>query len=333
MKIGNLGEFGFIDTIKKKFADIDSGLSTGIGDDCAVININDNEDLLISTDLLIEDVHFLKNDIGPERLGYKSLAVNISDIAAMGGTPLYSFLSIAFNKNTDTEFLEGFMEGYHKLSKLFNTQLMGGDTTESLKHLAINVCITGKCAKGKAILRSGAKPGDTIFVTGTLGDSACGLKLILNNLRDSKDFDYLTSKHYCPMPRVEQARFLADTGAVNSMADISDGIASDLLHILEQSNVAAQVNIDLLPLSKSFKKTVNIYGFDSLQLALSGGEDYELIFTADSSKAERLQQIFNQKFGLGITQIGIIVKGEPRIEWFGSGKKIYYNTKGFNHFK
>ncbi len=344
--IQDLGEFGFIERLKPKFANIINSTNnehnnfTGIGDDCAIIPKNESYNTIVTTDMLIEGVHFLKDDISPKELGYKSVAVNLSDIAAMGGKAIATFLSIAIPPNTSIEYLDSFIEGYLAISKQFNVPLMGGDTTSSLKHLVINVAVVGECLKSNTKIRAGAIEGDIICCTGNLGDSAAGLKLILdrhNNKQDinsynKADYNYLINKHYCPTPRLKEGEFLAEFNSVHSMMDISDGIASDLKHILKASNVSAIVELNSIPTSKQiatcFPNKDNI-----IEMAIGGGEDYELLCTIAKSDFEKISLAYKKEFGSPLYSIGEITRGTNNtIKWLQNGLEIKEPTKGFKHF-
>lgn len=332
MQLKDIGEFGFIERFKPWFGDLIGSDITGIGDDCAILPINDEENLVVTTDLLMEDIHFLRNAITPHQLGYKALAVNLSDIAAMGATPIGSFLSIAIPKDIEVEYLDTFMLGYREISTKYATPLLGGDTTKSAKDLAINVCVIGKCKKGTARRRSMAQTDDIIFVTGNLGDSAAGLQLILNTSNKSDDAQYLIDKHHQPEPRIKEGRFLSSQAGVHAMMDISDGIASDLRHIVKASDKNAEINLDLVPLSDPFKNMVDKFGWNAHELATTGGEDYELLFTANKECADQLKGDFKKQFGKPLFPIGIIMDGTGNVTWKSKGRSILMNKAGFNHF-
>jgi thiamine-monophosphate kinase len=333
MKLKEIGEFGFIERFKPLFGGLVQGAQVGIGDDCAIIPANDKEDWLVTTDLLMEDVHFLRNEIKPEELGYKSLAVNLSDIAAMGGTPLGSFLSIAIPADMEVACLDAFMQGYHQLSSKYNTPLLGGDTTKSLKHLAINVCVIGKCPKGKARRRSMAQAGDVIAVTGNLGGSAGGLQVLLQKRSYAGLSAELVQNHHLPEPRLNEGLFLAGFDGIHAMMDISDGVASDLVHILKASGKSAVVDTDKLPFSETLRQMADEFGWDAIELAASGGEDYELLFTVAPEDWQLVQKEFTQKFGKPLYAIGKITDGEARINWQRNGQTISFRKSGFNHFQ
>ena len=320
------GEFGFIDFIKEHFKAPDGVM--GIGDDCAVLPtypISEGPgELLVSTDLLMEGVHFLREESSPEDIGWKAAAVNLSDIAAMGGSPVATFLSIALPKDAQGEWAERFIKGYAEISDLFDVPLLGGDTTSSLREIAINVCVLGRCPSGKAITRSGARPGDVIYVTGPLGDSAAGLQAILKNLERTEDVATLIHRHKRPQPRIRAASDLIATDLVGAMMDISDGIASDLRHILKASGVGAIVELDRLPLTEEFMRVCKEQNWNAYELATGGGEDFELLFTAPAGLEKRTDIIT-------VYPIGRIVEGSG-LQWFDGGGRTDFDTTGYEHF-
>lgn len=311
-----VGEFGLIDSIKGMFA-VPEGV-TGIGDDCAILPQKDGRETLVSTDMLIEGVHFLIEDVDAYSLGWKSAAVNISDIAAMGGVPAGSFLSFAKPGSLTHSFINEFMRGYKELSDRYGCPLLGGDTTGSPDRVCINVTVLGEAAHGRSVRRDGALPGDLVCVTGTLGDSAAGLRAILDGVERDSLVNHLIHRHYRPVPRVEAGIALAAAG-VHAMMDISDGVASDLRHILDASGVGARIEVPALPLSAELRSLAQRRGWDTAVLALEGGEDYELLFTADPGTESALE--------IGHYVIGQITEGRG-IEWLGdSGDHM-----GFRHF-
>ena len=245
--------------------------------------------------------------------------MNISDIAAMGGVPTGSFLSLAIPKTLSDTFLEEFFKGYKDLSDKFDCPLLGGDTTSSTGKLCISVTVTGKCVQGRALKRSAALEGDLICVTGPLGDSAAGLHAILNARPRTEITDCLIDKHFRPMPRVDAGLILTEhhrTG-IGAAMDISDGIGSDIRHIMEESGVGARIDVGAVPLSRELQLYCPENGLDPLDFALSGGEDYELLFTC--AKGVHLPFDF--------WVIGEITSTGP-LEWTGASK----DNQGFRHF-
>jgi thiamine-monophosphate kinase len=332
MDLKDIGEFGFIKRFAHQFDGFIENKDMGIGDDCAVISINESENYVVTTDLLIEDVHFLRNRISPWELGYKSLAVNLSDIAAMGAEPKFSFLSIGIPKNIKVEYLDELMKGFHALSAKYRVPLMGGDTTKSTDKLVINVAIIGQCKKAETHLRSMAKEGDLICVTGYLGDSSGGLNVLLNNLELNTDNQFLIQKHHNPEPRINEGRWLARQKSVHAMMDISDGISSDLIHILDASGKSADIHVDKLPLGKTLQDVAEKNNWNSIEMASSGGEDYELLFTIEADDFHKVKKEYELQYLTGISVIGEIKEGNTGITWLKNGIKITNNKNGFNHF-
>ncbi len=333
MNLKEIGEFGFIERFKPLFQNLNQNNQIGIGDDCAIIPVGNNKEWVISTDMLIEEVHFLRSSISPYQLGYKSLAVNLSDIASMGAKPIASFLSIAIPTHIEVDYLDEFIKGYHDLSTKYNTPLLGGDTTKSLQNLAINVTVIGECAKGEARKRSDAQVNDIICTTGPLGDSAAGLQTILQKINSSENNRHLVNKHLQPEPQINEGLFLKTYSAIHAMMDISDGIASDLKHILKASRKSATIDIASLPISDVLTNEAQKQHWNATELALSGGEDYELLLTMAPESYERISKAFEEKFGKKLHCIGSIDEGEPEIKYTQNGESIEIHSSGFNHFK
>lgn len=314
------GEFGFIDFIRSHFPDHDGTI--GIGDDCAVMPSGEGE-LLFSTDLLMEGVHFLRNESSPEDVGWKAAAVNLSDIAAMGGTPVATFLSIALPKDAQGEWADRFIEGYTDISRQYDVPLLGGDTTSSLRDIAVNVGVLGRCPSGRRLMRNGAKVGETIYVTGPLGDSAGGLQAILKGIERTEDVTRLICRHKRPIPRIEAGRLLMESGKAGAMMDISDGIGSDLRHIMKASGVGAVIDLEKLPLSPELVSVCKEQGWDIYEMATSGGEDFELMFTAPAGLENELD--------IAVYPIGKIVPGNE-LSWRFSNEPMDRDFDGYKHF-
>jgi len=333
MLLSEIGEFGLIKRLSEKFQDIVVQSATGIGDDCAIIQKDEIHDYVITTDMLVENIHFIRSKITPYELGYKTLAVNLSDIASMGAVPLYSFLSIAIPPDIEVEYLDQFLEGYKQLSRKFLTPLMGGDTTSSEKNLILSVTVIGIIEKNKARLRNMAQKDDIICVSGFLGDSGGGLKIILGNLPLSDDTKYLLKCHNCPEPAVNEGIWLANQYGVNAMMDISDGIASDLKHILKASKKSAVIELNNLPISPQLQSVAKQYGFNVIELATSGGEDYKLLFTIDKNKFSDIAEKYKKQFGNELFAIGNIVENNNEsVLWQKNGITVDDLKDGYNHF-
>lgn len=333
MKLSEIGEFGFIDRFSGKFSALNKKEEYGIGDDCAIMSLDDQYNQIITTDLLIEDIHFQRSSITPFDLGYKALAVNLSDIAAMGGTPTASFLSIALPAETEVEYMDQVMEGYRSLSEKYQVPLLGGDTTKSPDKIVINVCVAGKVKKGLEKLRSAADNNDYICVTGPLGDSAGGLKMLLDRISPDETTRNLISWHNRPEPAINEGKWLGNQNGVNAMMDISDGIASDLKHILNMSGKGAIVHLEDIPVSPALQSILNHNEEDVLKLALTGGEDYRLLFTVRNEDFEKVEKEYNQQFVTPLTCVGkITTKNAGAIRWIKENKPFTLDKGGFNHF-
>jgi thiamine-monophosphate kinase len=284
--------------------------------------------LLSSTDMLLEDVHFRRSWHDPFRLGRKSLAVSISDIAAMGGIPRWALLSLALPCDLSLEFVDEFMRGFLSIASEYGVVLIGGDTCSSRTGLTISVTVLGEQYPERIVKRSGALPDDDIWVTGMLGDAALGLKLLESGEPVS---DELTCRLLDPTPRISAAQGLAEAGLATSMIDISDGVRADFGHIAEQSGVGGRINLGDLPLSPAFRNQTGELPALTYQLALSGGEDYEICFTAHHSNREKIAD-FAKKSGNAVTRIGIVTSF-PEVQVINTDGSIYRSsTEGFNHF-
>ncbi len=286
MKLSHLGEFGLIERIRHKLH-VGRGVRIGIGDDAAWIE-NQAGSSLVTADLLIDGVHFNLKWTSLFDLGFKSLAVNLSDIAAMGGTPAYVILSLGIPANFDSKSIDDFYRGLNTLARPSRVSVVGGDTS-SAKGLVVSACVIGHAPR-KPIRRAGATVADDIYVTGTLGDSALGLKLLRSgrtNLK-SKGVAQLIVRHHRPTPRLLAGALLGKEQLATAMIDVSDGLLQDLGHICRASNLGAVIQNDRLPLSSPYRA---LAGKDGTRHALSGGEDYELLFCARPSNRAAISGI------------------------------------------
>jgi thiamine-monophosphate kinase len=330
--LGNLGEAGIIAKLSEGMVFHPRGVVAGVGDDCAVVEAGGDRVWLVTTDLLFEGVHFLFESATPEEVGHKALAVNLSDIAAMGGEPRHAFLSLALTASLDEKFLEGFRSGFERLAKRHNVNLLGGDLSRSKNELGISVTVVGEAEADQVLYRKGARAGDRVYVTGTLGDSAAGLeRLLLHGVSGSKAA--LERAHLTPEPRVAEGRFLAQSGAVTSCIDLSDGLATDLGHIARLSGAGALLRESDLPFSKEFRSETGEDRQRALRLALGGGEDYQLCFTVDPERAQDLEQDYHRSFGDHIHSIGGIIS-EMEGVWLDEGKEEPRQLPpGHDHFR
>lgn len=303
----------------------DLNIIQGIGDDSALVKIPKNNVLAISTDTLVEGIHFLKN-ISPQDLAYKTVAVNLSDLAAMGAKPKWATLSITLPKSNSI-WLKKFSNSFFKILNQYTTKLIGGDTTRG--PLSITLSVYGILKKNTGLLRSNANIGDLIYITGNLGESAAGLfllkkKIFIKNLIIR---NYLIEKHLRPIPRVYEGMAIKEIA--NSAVDISDGLISDLEHVLKKSDCGANINLNKIPISKILKD--NFQNHNYLDWALNGGEDYELCFTISKKNIKKLNIII-KKFSIKFTCIGYIIPFHKGFNLLYNNNKVIFKKKGFNHF-
>lgn len=324
----DLGEFGLIQRLTAGAPPAGDEVEIGVGDDCAVIDDGGAQRLLITTDLMAEDVHFLR-DGDPELLGHKLLAVNLSDIAAMGGEPRQAVVSLAIPGGVETRFLDGIYAGLYRLAERHGVDLVGGDTTGSRSGLVLSLTLTGRVAPERLLTRGGARAGDRVWVSGTLGDAAAGLAGLGDDLA-GPDEEFLRSRQLEPTPRIQLGQALAATGEVTAALDISDGLASDLGHLCTRSGVGAVVDVGRLPLSGPLARTMGD-GDGAVTLALGGGEDYELCFTAGAGAPIAAVAIAT---GVPLTWIGEIVAADsPGVIW-RQGDNVYDpGQMGWDHFR
>ena len=333
MDLREIGEFGLINRIRKWITSSDPALVQGIGDDVAVIEVREvgTKVLLVTTDILIEGIHFNRSWIAPYSLGRKSLAVNLSDIASMGGIPKYFLVSIGFPKNLPISFISSFYRGLKQEAKRFRVELIGGDTSLSQK-IIINICLLGEGKKRDLLFRKGAKVGDDLFVSGTLGDAALGLKF-LQEKKKKRGLEGLVKKHLSPCPRVKLGQAIAKHRYANAMIDISDGLLIDTSHLLEESGVGARIWEDRIPLSRLYRKWIHSFSKDLFQFALTGGEDYELLFTAPPEMRKRVSSL-SHSLKILITHIGEILPKKEGLHIIRMDGKDYSPSHlGFDHFK
>ncbi|MBR9726513.1 thiamine-phosphate kinase [Shewanella intestini] len=295
----------------------------GIGDDCALVNPAENKSLAISCDTLVENIHFLP-DMPASALGYKALAVNLSDLASMGAEPAWMTLALTMPR-VDKQWLTEFSQGLFEAAEYYGVSLVGGDTTRG--PLAMTITIHGQVPQGKALTRAGANNGDWIYVTGTLGDSALGLDILLGKQQASeKHKSYLIGRHYSPTPRVLAGQALRTLAT--SAIDLSDGLASDLQHILNASSLGALIDVDKLPLSNALLETVSKE--QAINYALAGGEDYELLFTVPESQRGAIDTALLHA-GVKFVKVGQVCAGE-KLKFIQNGVPFQPGFAGFEHF-
>jgi thiamine-monophosphate kinase len=312
------------------------GVNTGIGDDTAVLQPTAGAVLLATTDLLVEDIHFRRRWASPCDIGWKAMAVNLSDIAAMGGRPRWALVAVALPASVEVDDVDSFYLGMRDAAAPHDVVIVGGDTSASPDRWMITVTVLGEHA-GVPALRSAARRGDAVLVTGTLGRSSAGLALLEaaeERARGLGDVlrDELTRAHLRPIARVAEGRWLAAQTDVHAMMDCSDGLATDLAHICEESGVGARVTLDRLPVSQAVREASRALGRDALHWAVSGGEDYELLLTCDPGAVQALRAGLLEATGTPLTAIGVVEDAASGLIYLDAcGEPVTFG-RGYEHF-
>lgn len=336
MNLADLGEFGLIGRLARQLAADDvqpaaGEIELGIGDDAALLRLPSDTQLVTTIDALIEEVHFRRDWSRPEDLGWKALAVNVSDLGAMGARPLAALLSIALPPNLPVRWIDRLYRGLAECARQYGCPIIGGDTVRSPRSVAISVTALGSVPCGRAVRRSGAQVGDLLYVTGVLGESGAGLDLLQRSVMRKRKYEALYRWHIRPQPPVAAGAVLAEAGLPTAMMDLSDGLGSDLRHLTRASGVGAQVEAERLPISEVTRMAAKELGTDPARWALFGGEDYQLLFTVPR---ERLSEVAPTLGPLGITAtvIGDITPRGLKL-MLPDGSKKPLRPEGFAHFK
>ncbi len=327
-------ERGFIARIRSMCAGGDNDLFAGIGDDCAVIkNTGIHSDWLVTTDSLVDGVHFDRDWHPPRLLGRKAAAVNISDIAAMGGQPRFALLAIAISPEIRGQWLDDFISGFLEQLSAHKTVLIGGDTVGSPFGAVFTITLIGQGEPEKIMLRSGARAGDSVWVSGPLGGASAGLSLCRAGHLDKKEiWPELFKAHLDPDPKVALGMILGQSGLVHAMQDISDGLATDLGHICSESGVGAEIEEELLPCPENLEAAAHLLAHDMVDWQVRGGEDYQLLFTAAAAHDKLLVDLVQKKAGHSIFRIGRIVTGNGVSLLSTRKNAARIDFQGFDHF-
>lgn len=320
------GEFELIEKIRQLTTGAE-GLRIGIGDDCSVFELAPDKELLTSTDLLLEGVHFRLDWTNTYDLGRKAVSVNVSDIAAMGGRPLSLHLGLGIPAQFEEKDLDSFLGGFVAAMKDYGVCLAGGDTCLSAGPLTLAVTVQGVCSRGQAITRAGAGAGDDLWVSGSLGDSALALHRLQ---RGQAPEETLAGRHFDPRARVELGWQLGRRQLATAMIDISDGLAGDLGHLLRASGCGARVELQKIPHSAAFEQALS-RDAALLELALSGGEDYELLFSTRPEARADVEQL-SLESGLRVTRIGELNASERCVFQTLNGTPYRLKSEGYDHF-
>jgi thiamine-monophosphate kinase len=328
------GEQSLIDRIRRAIPSrsrstyfASSSLQLGIGDDAAIISFLCGRDSVVTCDAFFENVHFLLDAHSPDSVGYKSLARATSDIAAMGATPRFFLLTLALPARRTGKWLNGFLAGMSRAAREFGLLLAGGDTS---KHptVAISITVFGEAARGRALTRSGARPGDLIYVSGALGAAQLGLRLVRCGLHRHKRWRPLLQRHCYPAIRIALGRFLSARQLASAMIDISDGLSTDLTRLCTSSRAGARLWLDRIP-AVAVPPLLRARGFDALAFALHGGDDYELLFTVPRRLAKKIPA---RHLGVRLTPIGEITKERKVFLVDKGGRAVPLGPLGWDHF-
>jgi len=339
VNVRRVGELGLIRRIREAVGGAEEpGVIIGIGDDAAVLALGPGAALLATTDLVVEDVHFRRAFASPRDIGWKAVAVNLSDIAAMGGRPRWALVGLAIPASTEVDEVEAFYEGMREAAASHNVAIVGGDTSESPRGWFVSVTLLGEHT-GTPRLRSAARPGDVVAITGTVGRSAAGLAVLESGVErvraagiDAEAVEELRRAHLRPTARVAEGRWLGEAAGVHAMMDCSDGIATDLGHMCRESGVGARVRIDRLPVAEAAREAARALGRDPIEWAAAGGEDYELLLTCDPASAGALAAGLRAATGTAFTVIGEIDGSATGIIWVEPDGRPVEIRPGYEHF-
>ncbi len=327
-----LGERGLITRLRQRLPAPGPEVLLGIGDDAAAIRW-DGSTLLLTTDTLLEGIHFRRSTATLRDIGAKAIAVNVSDIAAMGGEPRYALLALALPPSLPVDEVDALYAGVQEMAGRHGVTVVGGDTCAALEGVVLSVTLVGRVA-GAPLRRSGARPGDAILVTGSLGAAAAGLAVLERGDGGLPPavVAAVVGPHRVPTPRVAESGVIRASGWATAMIDLSDGLATDLGHIAAESRVGARVELDLVPVSDATRRVAEVQGVDPLCWALSGGEDYELLFTAEPGRAAELAHLVTARTGTPVHRIGEVrpaAEGVRFVDRQGHARPV---APGFDHF-
>lgn len=339
-----LDEFGLIRLLTAGRAQADGGrqgVAVGIGDDAAVLNGRAGFQWVVSCDTMVQDVHFKPETMTYAAIGFKAMASNISDMAAMGAEPRFAVVALTIPREVPEQALQELYDGMYACAGRYNVAVVGGDTTGTPAGLTVTITVLGEVETGRALLRSSAKPGDTVFLTGPVGLSAAGLDLLLKRGRSAGDLSDvgpdelpLVHAHQRPLPQVEAGRLLGTSGLGRALNDISDGLASEAWELAEASGCGIVLEEAQLPVPPELAAYASRTGADPLDWMLYGGEDYQLVGTVAAGEAERLAQLFAEA-GLGFHPVGTAsdTGGRPGVTLCRKdGSALPVGKKGYNHF-
>ena len=333
-RVGDLGEFPLIARLSGLVGPARPDVRVGIGDDVAVFEVGPGQCVLATCDAQVAGVHFLPDRVDPYRLGRRCAAVNLSDIAAMGGRPTHFLVSLALPPDTSVDFLEALYRGLASEAARYGADVLGGNVTRSAC-LQVDLTLLGEARADQVVRRSGARPGDRVLVTGALGTAAAGLELVRRPELELPAWavEVVRDAYETPTPRLAESAALVRVGGVTAMIDVSDGLAQDLAHICQASGVGARLHAARLPVHEATRLVAQAAGVDPLDWALSGGEDYELLFTAPPEQADRLARAVQQATGTPVSVVGeVLPAAAGRRLVLPDGREVDLAARGWTHF-
>ena len=337
MSAGNkLGEFELIAHLTRSLKRRGDDVVCGVGDDAAVLRAGAGRLLLATCDAQIQGVHFTLDAFPADWIGRRVAAVNLSDIAAMGGIPTFAMVALAVPRNTDPDMLDAVYQGLVAGLDAWGAEIVGGNTAELPERMVIDVALLGEVTEKALMTRAGASPGDILCVTGELGASAAGREIIGRGGRIGLDEDVRAAAiraHGLPRARISEGRYLGGSGQVTACIDVSDGLYGDAVHIAEASAVALSIDAERIPIARAARQAAPRIGVSPLSLALTGGEDYELLFTVRREAAAGLLDGLRKATGTPVSEIGEVREGPARIEVRAAGRSIDIKVGGFDHFR
>lgn len=335
MRVSQIGEFGLIDRLAGVIPHRRPDVVVGMGDDAAAVVPAEGMLLVASCDALLEGVHFRREFATPRQIGRKAIAVNLSDIAAVGGIPAHVLVVLGLPRDAEVEFVDELYAGLIEQAEEFGVAIVGGDTVLSPSGVMLCISMTGWVEPGGFVARGGARPGDILMVTGTLGASAAGLALLSAEVPGLEPQLAARAKlvHLCPRPRVKEGRVLGGSGCVTAMLDISDGLAAEVRRLAHAGGVGVRLRLEDVPVAPEARAVARATGRDPLELAVCGGEDYELLFAVPPGQAARVRGTVERQTGTRVTAVGEVAESARGVLAVDSeGRDVPLQFSGFDHF-
>lgn len=335
MRVGELGEFVLIARLQQRLGDMQRPhIVCGMGDDCAVLRPSPGMELVVTTDTQEEGVHFRRDWATPEDIGWRCLAVNVSDIAAMGAQPLGAVVALSLPAALEVAFIEAFYDGMRAMALRSDCPIIGGNISQRADALSVTITVLGEVPSGQSVYRSGARVGDDVWVTGDLGGAKAGLEaLCYPQAVTGVALDRVLARYRRPQPRLREAQYLRQHAVLHSMLDLSDGLSSDLRHICEASGVGAKIEASRLPIAEDVRHVAAALQVDPLTYALHGGEDFELCLTAPPGTIAPLHESFVRQFACALVRVGTIQSGSGVVLTLPNGTQQPLQAQGYDHFR